>query len=218
MGFSRTYDEYFNSTIQQFIFINNTFIYKNNLELLRKFYNSLIVDWFKFGLNNDDIENWLNNFRNVSKITPVNIELEYSKLILEKCVDNLYLYDFNKNEGYGLYFIYDTYGNIIYIGKSKNVETRALQSFINKYPYGATSIKIVKDKIMCIKDILDKFESVIIDYYKPLYNNTNEDLSIISHRLYANTTHRILKILDNSKQMFLTSKKEYCIDEETIIV
>ena len=216
--YSRTYEEYFNSTIQQFIIKNNNFIYKGNLELLRKFYNSLIVDWFRFGLEEEDVSNWLDKFIDISKITPSNIEEQYSNLILDKCIHNLYLDDFNEYTGYGVYFIYDIYGNIIYIGKSKNVETRALQSFINKYPYGATSIKIVKDKFMTIGTILDKFECVMIDYYKPLYNNTNEDLSEITHRQYANHLYRILKKLDNSKQMFLTSRKEYSIDEETIVM
>lgn len=206
------YNILFNQKAKELILNRDIFIYKTNLELWRQFFNSLCTKWVRWGLDPDIAISYLDNFKCVEDITPSKIEQYYSDILLENMLDTLYLYDYEKYNGNGLYFIYNEYGDIIYIGMSSSVESRAIQSFLNKYPYGSTSIKILTWENLN-KDDIKMLESVMIHSQQPLYNNTIETINI-NHRQYYNYVSSILKYLDNTNHMVITSRKLILDDED----
>lgn len=203
-------NKYFNSVMRDLSIESNTFIYKNNLELLRLYYNSL-TNWEKYGINKVSSWFWIKLFKDVLDITPSKIETNYSTFILKELSNTLVFS--KKHIGYGLYFIYDEYDEIIYIGKSKNIEVRSVQSFINKYPFGAKYIKIV---LVDEDDDLDTFESILINFYMPLFNNTTENVVNIFHRSYTKIVNYFSKKLNEEDILYPYSTKlqEYIFIEK----
>jgi hypothetical protein len=194
--------KHFETYISQLIQRENSLIYKNNLELLRQFYN-FILKRFK----DEDIANlYLSSFDKLNDITSSKIEENFSKIVFE-LIDNDFDY-FNLDElnhyidKSGIYFIFNNINNLIYIGKSKHLATRALQSFINKMPYGSTYIKIIEIDA----DHLSLFESISIDFFMPLYNNKLEEFNV-SHKSYSKLLRYIENKLNENKPIYPTSKK-----------
>jgi len=70
----------------------------------------------------------------------------------------------------GLYFIYDEYDNLIYIGKSeRNLYNRSLESFSHKTLYGSYKIKLLPVDFV---EVIGDLENDFIMLYKPLFNQT----------------------------------------------
>ena len=160
----------------------DAFIYKSNIELLKQFYNNI---------EDDELSKlYLNMFEYISDIISSKIESYFSDVIL----NNEYI--FNGFDSYknvpGVYFIYNEIDTIIYIGKTKDLSTRPLQSFVNKMPYGASYVKI-----LTIGDI-DFTEAVSIDYFLPIYNNKKEQFKT-TYRTYSNQILMIKYFLSKSE-------------------
>jgi hypothetical protein len=185
----------FEAHIQKLILKEDNFIYKTNLELLRLFYNFLYT---KF---NDEIlcKLYLEQFTSISDITSSKIESNFYDVINDS---NIKLFDIDDSEllnESGVYCIFNEIGNLMYVGKTNNLSSRPYQSFINKLPYGATYIKLLK----YIFPLNDCIESVMIDYYLPIYNNKKEQLpSWINNRQYCNLMQIVKKDLEQSKSIY----------------
>jgi hypothetical protein len=185
----------FEAHIHNLILKEDNFIYKTNLELLRLFYNFLYT---KF--NDEELcKLYLEQFTSISDITSSKIESNFSDLIIEY---NIKLFDIDDSEllnESGVYCIFNEIDNLMYVGKTNNLSSRPYQSFINKLPYGATYIKLLK----YIFPLNDFIESVMIDYYLPIYNNKKEQLpSWINNRKYCNLMQIVKKDLEQSKSIY----------------
>ena len=167
----------FEQHIRNLIIKEDNFIYKTNLELLRLYFNYL---WSTFKID-ELCFLYLERFNSISDITSSKIESYFSELIIEFQLDFFDLSELEDLEGSGLYFIYNDIDNLIYIGKTNNLSSRPLQSFINKLPYGAKYIKILNKE----SSLIDTFEAVLIDYHLPMYNNKKELLPNINNRTYT---------------------------------
>jgi hypothetical protein len=195
--------KHFETFISKQIQIENSLIYKNNLELLRQFYN-FILKRFK---DVDIATLYLSSFNKLNDITSSKIEENFSKIVLELIDNDFDHFNLDELNQYidksGIYFIFNNINNLIYIGKSKHLATRALQSFINKMPYGSTYIKIIE-----LDDVqhLSIFESVSIDFFMPLYNNKLEEFNL-SHKSYSKLLRYIETKLNENKPIYPTSKK-----------
>jgi hypothetical protein len=182
----------FEDYIKQLMYTEGNFIYKNNLELLRKFYNRL------FSMYEDEelCYEYLNFFTSIKDITISKIESNFSELILilDNGENKLIEYEYKS----GLYFIFNDISNIIYIGKTNDLSTRPIQSFINKLPYDATYIKLYQTEEM------DLLEAISIDCFLPLYNNKLESFPEIPYRVYYNKIEDIRKILLETEKIYPT--------------
>jgi hypothetical protein len=199
------YQKEFNNHIRNLMDIEHNFIYKNNLELFRLFYTFLAKKY----KDKELCLYYLELFDKISQININTIESNFSNLLLEFQSDSFYLYDLEQMEDYlsGLYFIYNEYEEIIYIGKSTNLKERALQSFLNKLPYGATYLKVIP-----FTNHLENVEGVAIDYFLPPYNNKFEKIDV-SYRTYTVLVKFIERNLFQGKSHFITSKKVETNDE-----
>jgi hypothetical protein len=191
----------FEEHIQNLIFNEDNFIYKTNLELLRLYYNFL---YSKFE-DEELCSLYLEQFDSISKITSSNIESNFSDLVIEYMSESFNTSDLDELECSGIYFIFNDIDNLIYIGKTNNLSTRPLQSFINKMPYGASYIKIIKFTH------IDSVEAILIDYYLPMYNNKKETLPSIKNRTYT-------KMVELCKRELTKSLRIYPIEDESVIV
>jgi len=190
----------FEEHIQNLILNEDNFIYKTNLELLRLYYNFL---YSKFE-DEELCSLYLDQFDSISKITSSNIESNFSDLLIEYMSESFNTSDLDELESCsGLYFIFNDIDNLMYIGKTKNLSTRPIQSFINKMPYGASYIKIIKYVH------IDTVEAVLIDYYLPMYNNKKETLPSITNRTYT-------KGVEFCKMELTKSKAIYPIEDEKL--
>jgi len=205
--YRKRFNKHFNEMFKQ----NNIFVYKTTLEFLRKFVDSL-VEWKEYGIEHSNIIEfmelwWLDG--DYDDITSRKIENAYCDTILKNCSHNLNLNEFksyfNKN---GLYFIYDDFGDVIYIGKSKNLGKRALESFLCKFPYGATYIKILKLSDNIPEEMLDNVEKIAITDLKPIYNNTNENIENINEALIDVTKLVLNDAFFKMKEIYPTRKRK----------
>lgn len=195
----------FEKYISQLMRYDNSIISKNNLELLRQFYNYTLTKFENVEMS----DLYLTSFKSISDITCSKIEENFSK-ILFKFIDAGFDYfdtiELEKyNNEYGVYFIFNNLNNLIYVGKSSNVGSRALQSFINKMPYGATYIKIIEFD----NDVsYGMFEAIAIDYFMPLYNNKLEPFNL-THKTYSKLIKSIERILEKKELIYPSIKKLY---------
>jgi hypothetical protein len=192
--------ETFNNVIRKLFLSNNDFAYKNNLTMLNLFYGELNNYKNVFNLNLDTNE-YLYSFETPNEITPSNIENRFSTILMKELFQGKTptILDNDLKNSRGLYFLYDSFGNILYIGKSNNLFNRVLKSFFNKIPYGVTQIKIIEMNYLT-PELLSDFESSLIYYYKPIYNNTNEDISHIKNEKYDKIIEFVKRLLSH-KQM-----------------
>ena len=191
--------------IKELMMSDNSLIYKNNLELLRQFYNFILIRFKDF----TTASVYLELFQTTKDITSSKIEENFSNLILEIIEENTEWGYFNTDElykynnKYGVYYIFNNLNNLIYVGRSSNVGSRSLQSFINKMPYGATYLKIIETETEAASKTI---EAISIDYFMPLYNNQFESFNL-QHRTYSALIRHIEVLLKKNKDLYPTSKK-----------
>jgi hypothetical protein len=185
----------FEDHITQIIERENSFIYKSNLELLRKFY-TFIVENISYEILSDL---YLESFNTIESIKPDKIEQHFSDLILEYATEFIDYDCLNEYETEsGVYAIYNSDDRLIYIGKSNHLSTRSLQSFLNKLPYGSSYLKILDD---FKPEVVDFIEAICIDWFLPIYNNKKEPFSL-THKQYMKLMTFVLKQLDLSKRIY----------------
>lgn len=190
---------HFDNHISELMLSENDFIFKNNLELLKKFYD-FIYSRFK---NISLCHQYLSLFNSINDIKQDNIESNFSMIMLEHNDGFFNLELFQKFEGRsGIYFIFKENGTLIYIGKSKHLISRPLESFMNKMPYGANSIKIIPLR----ENVIDFCEAISINYFLPMYNNKFERFDC-SHRTFCKWIESIKDDLENLDYLYPTSHK-----------
>jgi hypothetical protein len=200
----------FNSYIKELVIKENNFVYKNNLLLLYTFY-----DYIKSKIRNRNLSyEFLSQFESIDDIKPSNIEEVFTTTILDNYKNKIYLdrelYQYEDSKG--VYFIYDNFKNIIYIGKSNHLFSRAIQSFMNKLPYGATYLKLFS----LDKKHIDFVEAVMIDYHMPILNNRLESFELKEQKISG-----IISIMENyEKQQNYIKPLQYTpfIPEQTLSV
>ena len=150
---------------------------------------------------NTAVDMYLEQFSKVEDLKQAKIE-EYFNFIIQEFFPGMINYDlFSYLKGEGLYFIYNGDDEIIYIGRTANhLDKRPLQSFICKFPLGATYLKIIPT------DNTELFEAVLIDYNLPIYNSRKETFDI-HHRGYTNIVKSGERILEEKDRLYPTSKK-----------
>jgi hypothetical protein len=124
-------------------------------------------------------------------ITPTKIEGVFNKyyhIVNSKDAGIIDLTILKEYEGKpGVYFLYSD-DVLMYVGKTNNLSTRPLESFINKQIYGVNSLKIYDVKeIWNSSDydlLVDRIESVLIDYYTPILNTATKSIDV-SHKMYT---------------------------------
>jgi hypothetical protein len=184
----------FESRIEELINREDNFIYKTNIELLRLFYNKMYETF-----NDKELCSlYLEQFTCVSDVTQSKIESYFSDLVIEYEIDKINTIDFiNLNES-GVYFIYNEIDTLLYIGKTTDLSSRPLQSFINKLPYGATYMKLITAEA----DSISYIESVLIDYFLPMYNNKKEILPNIKNKVYTKLIEKLKKLLNDKNAIY----------------
>jgi hypothetical protein len=193
--------ERFEKHIKSLIENENDFIFKTNLELFRKFYEYLNINFKDDTLG----PRYLYTFDSISLIKQDKIEEEFSNILLEYNSDILNLDEFvNYENGSGIYAIFNNLKNLIYIGKSRNLSSRSLQSFLNKLPYGATYIKIIDS---FNEEWIDHIEAISIDFFMPMYNNKKETFTT-SHKQYTKNIFLILDKLKEAKLIYPIIQQE----------
>jgi hypothetical protein len=195
--------EEFENYISELMDVEDSFIYKTNMELLRQFYNFILTTW-----NDEEMaREYLNRFESISDITSSKIEGLFSELVLlceQEGLDYFNLSEFTKFDNQcGVYFIFNNINRLIYVGKSNNLSSRALQSFINKMPYGATSIKIWVTEL---ENVTSLFEAVAIDYFNPIYNNKKEPFNL-SYKKYTKIVKGIEQSIIDNDRIYPTNKE-----------
>ena len=162
--------------------------FNSNIVLLNMYYGYILKN-FGYKIS----QHYLDLFTNIDNLKPSYIEQNFSNLILDNF--NYNLYDFEKFENKGGIYILFQYDYPVYVGKSNNLGKRAIQSYINKLPYGVEYIKILP---ITLKDI---FESVCIHYFKPIYNQRIEkiDIDIKYHR---EIIQHVTDYIDNSNESY----------------
>ncbi len=184
----------FETYIHKLILTEDSFIYKSNIELLRLFYNQLFTLFKDIDLCNL----YLEQFKNIFDISQSNIESKFSELVIEYEFDNFNTSEFiNLNES-GVYFIYNEIDTLLYIGKTTDLSSRPLHSFINKLPYGATYMKLIQSE----KDFVGIVESVLIDYFLPMYNNKKEVMPNLNNRTYTKIVETFKEYLDKNTSIY----------------
>jgi hypothetical protein len=152
---------------------------------------------------------FLSKFSGKQRITYQSIE----NFWYETCAENLYSFteDIEKYDNkVGVYFIFNKENQIIYIGRSENVGKRAIQSFINKLPYGSDSISIYDISSEVVSNKLPfscYIEAIAIDYFLPILNQKKENIGNLDRRVYAQYVYIIqmtLKELKKYRPSFVT--------------
>jgi hypothetical protein len=184
----------FESRIQKLILSEDNFIYKSNIELLRLFYNKLYEIF-----NIEEICNlYLDEFKTISDITQSKIESNFSDLIIEYEMDTFKTDEFiNMNES-GIYFIYNEIDTLLYIGKTTDLSSRPIQSFINKLPYGSTYMKLIETE----SDSITVVEAILIDYFLPMYNNKKEIVPGMKNRTYTKVIESFKGLLNDKNAIY----------------
>jgi len=153
---------------------NEDLIYNSNMVTLNYYYEYILTKY-----NTELASIFLNSFTvndvlNYSTIEKKFIDFIYSNMLFY--IDSNFDSFENKK---GIYLILNQDDEIIYIGKSSNLSSRSIQSFISKLPYGAN--KLIPFEISFNSII----EAVGIDYYTPICNQKFESLGEINRKFYA---------------------------------
>lgn len=115
---------------------------------------------------NKDYEAFMNHIHSSMKLEQ--IEDTFAMIYYDSAN---YSFKFPEYEGKsGLYFIYNEFDELIYIGKSQNLGKRAGESFWLKTIYGSKYVRIVKLKVT--EDYLTELENDMIYLHKPICNQT----------------------------------------------
>ena len=162
--------------LTEFLIDNDGIVYKTN-------YLSLLYIIEKLSITSDErtMNELFDRIQSETKkflTSPLELEKLYS-IIYHQEDEPVFIYEtLNMDDKHcGLYFIYDEYSNLIYIGKSeRNVIHRSLESFSNKTLYGSHKVRLF---YVTNVDILSDLENDFIMLYKPLFNQT--ETKKISH-------------------------------------
>lgn len=116
------------------------------------------------------------------------------------CYDNLIFYvdDIKFDINAGIYFLYNQEGNIVYVGKSRNLKDRIVSSFTSKLPYGVKTFKYVEIRFL---KAIDDLEGIMIDYFKPVLNQKKERTP--NGEDYYGLIRSYLSVLDNQKEHWI---------------
>jgi hypothetical protein len=186
----------FNRHIRRLIDPNKPILYRSNINYLRTYFDYIV------SISNDNeklILSFLEHFDCVESITVANIEKKFSEFILFNSVEKDH-YTLSIQEvptGRGVYFLRDETGEILYIGKSKNLTSRVIESYLMKLPHGVDYFEYfnVDDYSEGAENM---FEAIAIDYYLPILNNQFETFKV-SHRIYHLAMQEIEEKISNSK-------------------
>lgn len=185
------------SKLKQELIENESIIDKRN-------YLSIEYGIMKLKLLNKNYNAFINNIHSSMKLEQ--IEDTFAMVYYGNADYNI---KFPEYEGrYGLYFIYNEFDELIYIGKSQNLGKRPGESFWLKTIYGSKYIKILPLNVT--NDYLTEIENDMIYLYKPICNQTiTKELNVSSRTQYYNlkTIEGLLtsaskiypKIIDNSE-------------------
>lgn len=185
--------------LTDFIRVNDGIVYKTNyLSLL------YVIETLSKEVDEDSIEELYDRLQSDTKrylSSSLEIEKLYS-VIKFQCDETPFIYEnFDMTKRYcGLYFIYDEYDNLIYIGKSeKNLLYRSLESFFNKNLYGAHKIKLIPIQT---PDELSDLENDFIMIAKPLFNQTETKELSNNYSYWIRTLFTLRNELEENKYLY----------------
>ena len=185
--------------LTSFIKNNDGIIYKTNylsllyvIETLSKVVDEISIQGLYDRLEKDT-KRYLSSSLEIEKLYSVirfgcdETPFSYETLVMDKTYS-------------GLYFIYDEYDNLIYIGKSeRNLLYRSLESFFNKQLFGAHKVKLILiDSI----DTLSDLENDYIMIAKPLFNQTETKELSNNYSYWIRTLFTLKNELDNEEYLF----------------
>ena len=171
----------FNRHIRSLIDPKKPILYRSNINYLKTYFDYIV------SISNDNeklIMSFLEHFDSIESITVNNIEKKFSEFILFNSVEkDHYIVDIKEvPTGRGIYFLMDETGEILYIGKSKNLTNRVIESYLMKLPHGVSYFEYLNvDNYN--EGAEDIFEAIAIDYYLPILNNQFETFKV-SHKTY----------------------------------
>lgn len=153
------------------------------------------------------LDYYLKLFNSVEDIKTETIEKNFD-IIVQKFFPGMINYDefaYLKKEG--IYCIFNDDNEVVYVGKSKNLSQRALQSFICKFPNGAVYLRVLPTKYK------DEVEAVLIDYFNPIYNSRKEQFNLTDEE-YDSIKYQAIQKLSETKRIYPTSKKYDWVESE----
>ena len=149
---------------------------------------------------NTAVDYYIDMFKKVGDLSTTKIETYFDDIVQEFFPGMINYDAFAHLKGEGVYFIYNGDDEIIYIGRTDHLDKRPLQSFICKFPLGATYLKI-------IETTNSRFiEAIMINQELPLYNSRVETFDT-DYREYFNMILTTMIRLDKSDRIYPTSKK-----------
>lgn len=185
---------------------NESTIWKTDYVYLKTYHQYLITLKNRGYIEKDVIDNFVDSFQEIKDIKATNIEKVFYDILEDYVIEYFNLDEIYKVDSSGLYFLFNEFGNIIYIGKSiKNLPSRSIQSFVSKLPLGATSIKLLP--LPYSKEIIDAMEAIAIIEYNPVANQQKEELSV-NYYSFSRLSNIIRTLLFNTKKIFPTYHKE----------
>jgi len=187
---------------------SETLTYRTSIVYLERYCEGL-----RFFSGYDNFEksviNFLDTFKQIEDLTNAKIESNFNDFVQEFFVGMINMDFFSKLKGGGVYVLYNEYDEIIYIGKTRHLDKRPLQSFLCKFPLGAVYLKILD-----INDFwIDIIEAIMIDYFLPIYNSQKKSVDM-THRNYSKKIDMVKLLLKKGDKIYPTSKKYNWLETE----
>ena len=193
---------------------SETLTYRTSIVYLERYCEGLR---FFSGYDNFEMSviNFLDTFKQIEDLTNAKIESNFNDFVQEFFVGMINMDFFSKLKGGGVYVLYNEYDEIIYIGKTRHLDKRPLQSFLCKFPLGAVYLKILDiNASWDINDFwIDVFEAIMIDYFLPIYNTQKESFDM-THKQYFKKIDMVKIFLERSDKIYPTSKKYNWLETE----
>jgi hypothetical protein len=201
----------FNRHIRSLIDPEKPILYRSNINYLKTYFDYIV------SISNDNeklIISFLQHFDSIDSITVNNIEKKFAEFILFNSTEKDY-YTINIKEfpnGRGIYFLFDETGEVMYIGKSKNLTSRVIESNLMKLPLGVDYYQHL-NLDNWNEGAEDVFESIAIDYYLPTLNNKFESFNV-THKIYYKVLRHIEENLYKSEMVSIDISYNNSIIEE----
>ena len=158
------------------------------------------------------LKNFIDLVFNNNSITSTVIEKSFTDTLIQSNMSISHL-DYTSLEEFknqcGVYFIYNKYDKIIYIGKSINMNERPLVSFMNKIPHGATYIRLFCDENLGEGNV-EYVETVAIDYYSPIYNTLTSKVEG-TYKFYT----KLIKLIEQGLTDKITPIKRVPVEDSS---
>ena len=197
--------------LRKLMYKDDSVLYRTNIQYLKTYYLYLI-NLMNSKPNDDMVLSFISKFDTISSINMSNVENSFTSLIM----DNTDLFEVKTTkieDDPGIYFLYDQYDELMYIGKSYDLSKRIITSSISKIPFGISSYHYDIFKDVPKNGVLELFEAVLIDFHDPLLNNKVEDYGDISHKTYAKMVRTFEKLFYDKRKSIELIYKPSIIEE-----